>query len=560
MIVYKTGTWGMQFLCRVSGSVYPKSTVFALPNAIVAALLSSTFREDLDNILNVDGVDTLWSGYTMVLGFLVVFRNNQAYSRFWEGATLIQQVRGEWFNSISSLIAFCTNKEDKRTEVDKFQNLLVRLMSMLYLSALQQVCDLKDDSLEIIDLEGIDQGSLHFLEKVPDRCEVILQWIQRLIVDNQSSGVLPIAPPILSRAFQELSRGVVNLNNARKIKDVPFPFPYAQMITFMLVIHWMITPVMACHYIKSTVWAAVLSFLVTSGFWSLLYIAAEIDQPFGDDTNDLPLRDMQREMNQSLITLLHPLAQKPPIYDFDSKGNMKEKELEEIPSNLRALYAVKISKSNHYVSGLSREGLSEHDEEDTWGSKWSGLNFVVRGSYESHVGSPGLVNSTMRYLKRVSSRSVSEDGSARRSKPSAGMENYFSARRGADEQEAHAKGVAFVQAPLGKPHDHRIKEPSEPIQNGQALDSSFALSAGELFDEVWQERTPVEPGLAPWQVEALAAQLRSTGNCTIVGSLGSHGSHGSHASHGSLASSTEIASVSTTLAEIVAAHNSPCQT
>jgi hypothetical protein len=27
---------------------------------------------------------------------------------------------------------------------------------------------------------------------------------------------------------QELSRGIVNLQNARKIADFPFPYPYAQ--------------------------------------------------------------------------------------------------------------------------------------------------------------------------------------------------------------------------------------------------------------------------------------------------------------------------------------------
>merc|ERR1740138_1615055 len=83
------------------------------------------------------GVEVLWSGYTFVLGFLVVFRNNQAYSRFWEGATLINQVRGEWFNAISCLIAFCNKEHDEPGRLQRFQNLLVRLGSLMYCSALQ---------------------------------------------------------------------------------------------------------------------------------------------------------------------------------------------------------------------------------------------------------------------------------------------------------------------------------------------------------------------------------------------------------------------------------------
>lgn len=36
-------------------------------------------------------------------------------------------------------------------------------------------------------------------------------------------------------------------------------------------------------------------FVVSTSFWTLFYIAQEIDQPFGEDANDLPVRDMQKE-------------------------------------------------------------------------------------------------------------------------------------------------------------------------------------------------------------------------------------------------------------------------
>ena len=78
-----------------------------------------------------------------------------------------------------------------------------------------------------------------------------------------ADGILPVPPPVISRVFQaqvkkrhlrtrhcslhtsayciqkwlcearrerlqEMSRGIVNLQNARKIADFPFPFPYHQ--------------------------------------------------------------------------------------------------------------------------------------------------------------------------------------------------------------------------------------------------------------------------------------------------------------------------------------------
>lgn len=317
MIQYDSGTWGIAFMFSLKGSVFPKATCWALPNAIMAVLLHMYLHplEDEEDH-QMMGVQMLWSGYTFVLGFLLVFRNSQAYNRFWEGCTLINQVKGEWFNAISSLIAFCDKDPDKDYQVLEFQNLIVRLGSLMYCSALQQVADLDDDTFEVIDVTGIDQENLDFLQDSHDRCQILMQWIQRLIVEAEQSGVIKIAPPILSRAYQELSRGIVSLNNVRKIKDIPFPFPYAQVINFMLLIHGAITPLLAAHVVKTPWWAAVVCFNVQCAFWSVVYIALEIEQPFGSDANDFPVADMQIDFNMSLMRLLEPLAQHPPAYKF----------------------------------------------------------------------------------------------------------------------------------------------------------------------------------------------------------------------------------------------------
>jgi len=190
-------------------------------------------------------------------------------------------------------------------------------MSMLYCSAIQQVADLDDDSLELLDTDGINEESLDFLQDVNDRCEILIQWIQSMIVEAQKTGLIDIPAPILSRVFQELSQGIVNLNNVRKIKDVQFPFPYEQMITVMLLVYTAVTPVLASQAINSIWCAAGMCFFSVGAYWSLVYIAREIDQPFGSDANDLPVKFMQIDFNRSLLELLDTRAQTPPTYVFN---------------------------------------------------------------------------------------------------------------------------------------------------------------------------------------------------------------------------------------------------
>merc|ERR1711907_367011 len=97
--------------------------------------------------------------------------------------------------------------------------------------------------------------------------------------------VIKIAPPILSRVYNQLGNGIVNLNNARKITEFPIPFPLAQMITIMLLVHLCLTTIVCASSVSSTVWAGVISFVIVMAFWSINFIAVELEMPFGDDPN-----------------------------------------------------------------------------------------------------------------------------------------------------------------------------------------------------------------------------------------------------------------------------------
>lgn len=320
MIDYRTGSCGLGLIFRVRGSVFPRAVLFAGPSAGLTLLAGYMYRDVYElEPWDLSGFSAVWSGFTFVLGFLVVFRTQQAYARYWEGATLLRQCRGEWFNATSSVVAFCTLDRERQAEVEEFQHLLIRLMSMLHCVGLQTIADMEDDHFDFIDIQGVDEGSLCFLASLPDknqRCEVIIQWVQQLVVRNMGSGILPIPPPVMTRFFQELSRGAVNVTQARNMTDIPFPFPYAQLLTLMLIIYWLITPFVNCMILRPP-WSCLFTFVSVLAFWGTSLIAAEIESPFGDDPNDLPLSKMQDDMNTSLWLLLEKQTQTPPKFTFE---------------------------------------------------------------------------------------------------------------------------------------------------------------------------------------------------------------------------------------------------
>ncbi|CAE7153816.1 unnamed protein product [Symbiodinium pilosum] len=325
MIVYQPGSWGVGFALRLHGSVFPRAFAPAGICAAFTLLLHWLLRLDpatLEVIGTGASEQGVFDGFTFVLGFLIVFRSQQAYSRWWEGGTLLQQLRGEWFNSYSCLIAFCSSSPEKKEEVKAFQHQLVRLYSLLYGCALQQVATMDEKTFDLFGLDGFEPSSMAFLQGSHDRCEITLQWIQRLIVESDAKQILKIAPPILSRVFNELGNGIVNLNNARKITDFPIPFHLAQMITVMLMAHSLVLPLISAATVDNISSAGGITFFVSFAYWAVHFITIELEWPFGDDPNDLPLQDMQTDFNMSLSSLIDDRAQEVPKFSFEPQKHL----------------------------------------------------------------------------------------------------------------------------------------------------------------------------------------------------------------------------------------------
>lgn len=123
--------------------------------------------------------------------------------------------------------------------------------------------------------------------------------------------------------YNELANGVQNLNNAEKITHFNIPFVLTQMIMVMLMFHWFATAFLVALSIESMPIGCIISFVVIFSFWSINYIATELEQPFGDDANDLPLFEMQHDLNASIMMLFEAEAQNPPAFDFQEDTHVK---------------------------------------------------------------------------------------------------------------------------------------------------------------------------------------------------------------------------------------------
>lgn len=325
MITYDEGDWHLQFLLKWNGSVVPTVCFrFALPSASLAVLLTYLEVAEVEHGSGIwDLQDSqIWTAVTAITIILLGFRTRQALGRFWEGTGLLHQMRGEWFDAISCLMAFSRQAKTKPEEVLEFRHTLVRLTSLMHGCALHEIKDEADEPFEVIDLHGLDHDTLSHLrfckEQKFNLVEVLLHMIQVLVTENHEQNIVKIPPPICSRVYQELSRGMVNLHNAKKITDTQFPFPYAQLIMILLLLHSILTPIVVSSFITNPWWAGVVTFVPVFGMFAVNLVANELEMPFGEDANDLNLHLFQEEMNNSLCMLIHDEADHMPHTTSDA--------------------------------------------------------------------------------------------------------------------------------------------------------------------------------------------------------------------------------------------------
>merc|ERR1712129_260810 len=102
-------------------------------------------------------------------------------------------------------------------------------MSWMSASALAEIHNDMTDQYERIDHDSLSEETIMYVENAKNNGfqpeQVLLHMIQVLITDAHGTGVLDIPPPVLSRVYQTLSRGLVNWINAKKITTCLYPFP-----------------------------------------------------------------------------------------------------------------------------------------------------------------------------------------------------------------------------------------------------------------------------------------------------------------------------------------------
>lgn len=267
---HKSDTFRMLWKEILYIGIFTSLIVFAeihfFPNAVV-----------LEKLIGV------YSLIGFVISLLLVFRTNTAYDRWWEG----RRKWGELVNDSRNLSVKLSTLLKENSDRDFFR----RMIPNFAVSAkehLRKGVDFKD--LNLLEAELKDLRSKRHIPLAIS--ELIFQKIQLLRLE----GKLTDADLIMIE--RNLNGFMDSLGACERIKNTPIPFSYSLFIKKFIFIY--VTTLPLAFVVQFGYFAALISTFIFYVLVSMEVLAEEIEDPFGEDDNDLPTDELCARIKEAV--------------------------------------------------------------------------------------------------------------------------------------------------------------------------------------------------------------------------------------------------------------------
>lgn len=292
MIVRDNTTWlRMVFMWR--GSTLTKTWPRLVFVTAVAGAL--TYVHDKHGWFETNLTLAPFSLIGLALGIFLGFRNNTSYDRFWEGRklwgrvvnasrTLTRQMMtlvgtGE----IGSDYRTAANGEAPKELSELHRQLVYRVIA--YVHALRLHLRSQDRLEELAPF--LSEKETQELKPEQNRPIALLQRIGAELRQAYDAGLIhPMHLPVLESSLTELA-GVQG--GCERIKATPIPFSYNILLHRIVFVYCFTLPFGLVDLPGIGPYTALVVLLVSYAFFGLDAVGDEIENPFGEDPNDLPL-------------------------------------------------------------------------------------------------------------------------------------------------------------------------------------------------------------------------------------------------------------------------------
>lgn len=236
----------------------------------------------------ISNVGMIHSLLGFVLSLLLVFRTNTAYDRWWEGRKLWGKLVNDTRNfavKINNILG--ENDIKNREQICKYLKFFPHFLAK-HLSKESTRLALDEDYTEIekhlkhhapTEIVYFLTHKLHQLKK-----EGKISDIEMLYLDTQISGFLDVC------------------GGCERIKNTPIPYSYSSFVKKFIILYVLALPV--AYVINIGLFMVPLTVFVYYVLMSLEIIAEEIEDPFNNDENDIPMEAIAQNIEKNVHQIM----------------------------------------------------------------------------------------------------------------------------------------------------------------------------------------------------------------------------------------------------------------
>ncbi len=288
MIRYNPKSWFALIFHRYSRETFSK----VFPSLIFMTIYATAiwYLSEIIDFMHPKSTTEIHSLLGIVLGLFLVFRTNTAYDRWWEGRIIWGELVNTSRNFALKLNAIVARSETQKRAV--FSDMIGN-----YASAL------KDHLRNRKNLESL-KG---FTEKQKEQFngwEHPLNFIGTIIYDNlnelfERKAISDAQYFILDKEAKMLTEA---LGKCERVRNTPIPYAYSMYMKKFIFIYVLTLPLGIVN--TFSYWMIPIVLLVFYVLFTIEIIAEEIEDPFGEDENDLPTDDIAANIRKNVDEIL----------------------------------------------------------------------------------------------------------------------------------------------------------------------------------------------------------------------------------------------------------------
>ncbi|MDC3253154.1 hypothetical protein OAU25_02775 [Crocinitomicaceae bacterium] len=254
---------------------------------VFSALLSFTMIEYFDGIEVLESLLSVYSIVGFVISLLLVFRTNTAYDRWWEGRKKWGSLVNDTRNLAIKIASMIDDKEHRTFFKSAIPNFVFATKEHL-----RNGVDFSE-----LELSEHELSELSKKEHVPNAIsQMMYSRVHQLTKDEKISQEEFLA---LDKNMNAL---LDSLGACERIKNTPIPFSYSLFLKKFIFIY--VTTIPLAFIPVFGYYSIIIAMFLFYVLVSMEILAEEIEDPFGNDDNDLPTHNLCVKIKANVIEIL----------------------------------------------------------------------------------------------------------------------------------------------------------------------------------------------------------------------------------------------------------------